>query len=158
MDAEEILNRLIDNNPELAEQIKKISQPEPKKKRGRPKKNKTEQPKSKNEDGLFRVDNNIKRNTGSDPQKNYTKAEDVSEIHMETHSDNNNDIKEYYNLRPTEKKLYKQKPIPRTRKNKMVTKKCEECKKTVEVAPILAAASYFRCDRCLAGMTKKNYE
>lgn len=146
MEAEEILNKLLDSNPELAEQIKKITKTP--KKRGRPK---------KEDDGIFIPNNKTQKKSTIDPTKTVTKAVDIDINKIkkgENHFKDSED--EYYKERPNEKKLYKSKPIERTRKNSLVLKECQECHTKVEVPVILGYADYFRCEECLLNKAGKN--
>lgn len=157
MEAEEILSRLLDNNPELAKTIESLKT-NSKKKRGRPKK--TESKQKEDDNGIFIPNNKAVRRSSIDPNKTLTKAEpvDLSKIKNGKNSfkESSSEKDDYYKERPNEKKMYKSKPIERTRKSNLVTKECQECHKTVQLSAILAAADYFRCDDCLINKGRKS--
>lgn len=167
MNAEEVLAKLLAANPELAKQIVALDQPA-KKKRGRPKKKVVEaEPIIVDEDkenGIFRPNKNgptryiIDPSTGE--KKTLTKSEEVDLEKIKAgendFSEDDREKEEYYKERPYERPgtgFYKR-PMDRTRGNTLVSKKCQECKKTVQVSALCGAASHFRCDDCLLDRNK----
>jgi hypothetical protein len=160
MDAEEILKALANSNPEIAKAIEALNKVE--KKRGRPKKSVEQPPQPKTKNGVLILPNNIKKTGGGkkgEKQKNYTKVEEVDlkkiQKGVNAFEETDQEKENYYKERPLEKSLKYAVRTPRVRGNGLVTKTCEECGDEVEVAPILATASYFRCNDCLINKRTK---